>query len=83
MQFTGHNAAAAQGVVYTGPLPHATSGPSSANLPVFSLPIEDPANPFWDGEKTTENAQRDPRVSLGQQAYAPAGSNMVASDGGR
>jgi len=39
---------------------------------VPSLPVEDPANPLWDGEKKTENAQRD--LSLGQQAYAPAGS---------
>ena len=39
---------------------------------VPSLPVEDPANPLWDGEKKTENAQKD--LSLGQQAYAPAGS---------
>jgi len=40
---------------------------------VPSLPIEDPANSFWDGEKKTENAQRDQNLSFGQQAYAPAG----------
>ena len=42
------------------------------NLFVPSLPVEDPANPLWDGEKKTENAQRD--LSLGQQAYALASS---------
>jgi len=38
------------------------------------LPFLDPANPWWDGEKKTENAQKDQNLSLGQQAYAPAGS---------
>ena len=41
---------------------------------VPSLPIGDPANPLWDGEKKTENAHRDQGLSLGQQAYAPVGS---------
>jgi len=41
---------------------------------VPSLPIEDPANALWDSEKKTENAHRDQDLSLGQQAYAPAGS---------
>jgi len=36
-----------------------------ANPPV---PIEDPENPLWDGEKT-ENAQRDQKLSLGQQVH--------------
>ena len=57
---------------------HAASSISSpgANVNPFvpSLPIEDPANPLWDGEKKIENAQRDQDLSLGQQAYAPAGS---------
>jgi len=50
------------------------------NPPVPSFPIEDAANPLWDGEKKTENAQRDQKLSLGQQVYAPAGS---LSYGGR
>jgi len=55
-------------------------GTPSANPPVPSFPIEDPANPLWDGEKKTENAERDQNLSLGQQAYALAGS---MSYGGR
>jgi len=39
-----------------------------------SPPIKDPANPLWNGEKKTENAHRDQNLSLGQQAYASAGS---------
>jgi len=50
----------------------------NVNTPVPSFPIEDPANPLWDGEKT-ENAQRDQNLSLGQQAYAPAGSISYGS----
>ena len=50
------------------------------NPPVPSFPIEDAANPLWDGEKKTENAQRDQDLSLGQQVHAPAGS---MSYGGR
>jgi len=50
------------------------------NPPVPSFPTEDAANPLWDGEKKTENPQRDQKLSLGQQVYAPAGS---MSYGGR
>ena len=55
------------------PFSYGTPGANSnvkghVNPFVPSLPVEDPANPLWDGE----NAQRD--LSLGQQAYAPAGS---------
>ena len=41
---------------------------------VPSFLIEDLENELWDGEKKTENAHRDQDLSLGQQAYAPAGS---------
>jgi len=41
---------------------------------VPSLLIEDLANELWNGEKKTENAHRDQDLSLGHQAYAPAGS---------
>ena len=64
------------------------NGTPSANLiakghvnpPLPSFPTEDAANPLWDGDKKTENAQRDQNLSLGQQAYAPAAS---MSYGGR
>jgi len=64
------------------------NGTPSANLiakghvnpPIPSFPIEDAANPLWDGDKKTENPQRDQNLSLGQQAYAPAAS---MSYGGR
>ena len=64
------------------------NGTPSANLiakghvnpPIPSFPIEDTANPLWDGDKKTENPQRDQNLSLGQQAYAPAAS---MSYGGR
>ena len=37
---------------------------ANVNSFVPSLPIEDPANPLWDGEKKTKNAQRDQDLSL-------------------
>ena len=86
-----HGATAAR-ESYTGSLPHSTSGvppaqgstapgiPFSYGTPSANfnppVPIEDPANPFWDGDKKTENAQN---LSLGQQAYAPAGSISYGS----
>ena len=76
MQPTEHNAAAAQGF-YTGLLPHSGSGLPGPYPPVFNIPIEDPANPLWDGP--TVNVQSHPILSFGQQA----GSNMLVPSDGR